>query len=177
MNQLINPMGKKDDQIIKRIGKNGLEGVFDCVTLRRILFPKDVVVSFWVPFGIMKENIDEILAEKAFVLGSNVSTDSEHSKAMLSIGHPFSCELGYIYNLDVYGTYTKHLNGHIAGHLRNVMTHCAEKTIIFEIFTEPDIKVEVENIMLRFGFNIHRLEAASGMYCVKDIRKNFRSKM
>ena len=124
-----------------------------------------MLVSFKVPLRAMKENIGQLLAEEGLLLGSNISTEDDHSKAMLSIGHAFSCELGCIYDIDIYGTNTEQLHNHLVWHLSDVMPRCTGEHLLFEIFPEPTIRNEIEKVMFNLGFKKHNWDVASAMYC------------
>ena len=151
---------------VKRLEKNDLEEIFDSESLLPTLFPDDMLVTFWVPFRIMKENIDHILAVKGIAFGSNISKETEASRAMLSIGHPYRCDLGYCYVLDMYGTNAENVYGHMVSHFSNAVTTCTEECLLFEVYPEPEIRHEVEHVMLSFGFKVHKWDAESTMYYV-----------
>ena len=159
-----------------KLGRTHLEDMFESKELLKCLFPKNLLVTFRVPLRIMKENIDQILAERAVVFGSNILAQDNPSKAMFSVGHQYRCELGQLYNLDIYGTNTKYLQDHIIGHMRNVPARSedCQLTVIFEIFAEPLIRTEIESTMVDLGFKCHCWDGPSEMYCIEE---EFRSKL
>ena len=132
-----------------------------------------MLVSFWVPLRVMNENIDQLLSEKGLFLGSNISHDDDPSKALLSIGHQFSCDLGYVNNIDIYGTNSDHLLHHLTNHLIDALARTTYKQLLFEIFAEPELKKEIEKAMVELGFKMHNWNVGSAMYCFgNDLKSN-----
>ena len=166
-----NNVDNEAKRAVKRLERNDLEEMFNSKSLRQGLFPDDILVTFWVPFRIMKENIDHILAVKGIAFGSNISKETEASRAMLSIGHPYRCDLGHCYVLDMYGTNTENVYGHMVSHVSNALMKCTEDCLLFEVYPEPKIRHEIEHVMLSLGFKVHRWDAESTMhYVVNDHR-------
>ena len=155
--------------VVECLDNSGIETVFTSICLRRTLFPEDRLVSAWVPMRIMKENIDDIMGCGGFILGSNI--DGDGSKALFSIGHSYSSDLGRLLVIFVYGTDTEYLKYHLARHLNEICARFYERNLICSVFSETEMKRNVQTVMLELGLRYHgwkdKSAAHSKLYCTE----------
>ena len=155
--------------MVERLDNSGIETIFTRKCLRRTLFPEDRLVSAWVPMRIMKENIDDIMGCGGLILGSNI--DGDGSKALFSIGHSYSSDLGRLLVIFVYGTHTEYLKYHLARHSNEICARFHERTLICSVFAERKIKGNVQSAMFEIGLWYHEWKdnsaAFSKLYCTE----------
>ncbi|XP_067664203.1 histidine N-acetyltransferase-like [Haliotis asinina] len=128
---------------LEEVNSSTMTSLLEDEQTRDTLFPGGKMIINWLPLRLFTSNMKYIMGVDTFAL---ISSCDNCKVSLLTVGTPTECQLGLLYNIDVFANDVTSLRYHVIRHIEHLKA-LTQKQVVLQIVTSADFDKTVDDIM------------------------------